>query len=143
LTYTKNNGIDSYTKNNRINSYILGDSVCTKKNKTHLYWNWTSANIQDLNPTMLMYILVWFIPALLSNRHRNTSFIIIITFIIAYIAALYKNELFTLPSLWCYFSVPIVLLIIYKPQFTWPGLIITLLGIPLYYLAVRNKNSTS
>ena len=36
-----------------------------------------------------------------------------------------------------------MLLIIYKPQFTWPGLIITLLGIPLYYLAVRNKNSTS
>ncbi len=32
-----------------------------------------------------------------------------------------------------------VLLIIYKPNFTWPGLIITLIGIPLYYLAVRNK----
>lgn len=31
-----------------------------------------------------------------------------------------------------------ILLIIYKPQFTWPGLIITLLGIPLYYIAVRN-----
>ena len=31
-----------------------------------------------------------------------------------------------------------VLLIIYKPQFTWPRLIITLLGIPLYYIAVRN-----
>lgn len=30
------------------------------------------------------------------------------------------------------------LLIIYKPQFTWPGLIITLLGIPLYFIAVRN-----
>ncbi len=28
-----------------------------------------------------------------------------------------------------------VLLIIYKPEFTWPGLIIALLGIPLYYLA--------
>jgi len=35
------------------------------------------------------------------------------------------------------------LLIIYKPQFTWPGLVITLIGIPLYYLAVRNKKSTS
>jgi APA family basic amino acid/polyamine antiporter len=35
------------------------------------------------------------------------------------------------------------LLIFYKPEFTWPGLIITLIGIPLYYLAVRNKNSTS
>ena len=28
-----------------------------------------------------------------------------------------------------------VLLIIYKPEFTLPGLIITLLGIPLYYIA--------
>ena len=34
-----------------------------------------------------------------------------------------------------------VLLILYKPQFTWPGLIITLIGIPLYFIAVRtNKN---
>jgi basic amino acid/polyamine antiporter, APA family len=32
------------------------------------------------------------------------------------------------------------LLVIYKPDFTWPGLIITLLGIPLYFLAIqRNK----
>ncbi|HEY0679069.1 MAG TPA: amino acid permease [Chitinophagaceae bacterium] len=34
-----------------------------------------------------------------------------------------------------------ILLIIYKPQFTWPGLIITLLGIPLYYIALRSKKS--
>ena len=32
------------------------------------------------------------------------------------------------------------LLIIYKPQYTWPGLIITVIGIPLYYIAVANKN---
>jgi len=32
------------------------------------------------------------------------------------------------------------LLIIFKPTFTWPGLIIVLIGIPLYYLAVANKN---
>jgi APA family basic amino acid/polyamine antiporter len=32
------------------------------------------------------------------------------------------------------------LLIIYKPEYTWPGLIITLIGIPLYYIAVSNKN---
>jgi APA family basic amino acid/polyamine antiporter len=32
-----------------------------------------------------------------------------------------------------------VMLIIYKPGFTWPGLIITLIGIPLYYLAVNNS----
>jgi len=33
-----------------------------------------------------------------------------------------------------------ILLIIYKPAFTWPGLIIVLLGIPIYYVAVANKN---
>ncbi len=32
------------------------------------------------------------------------------------------------------------LLIIYKPRFTWPGLIIALIGIPLYYLALRRKS---
>jgi len=34
------------------------------------------------------------------------------------------------------------LLIAYKPQFTWPGLIITLMGIPLYYLAVANQKKS-
>lgn len=32
-----------------------------------------------------------------------------------------------------------ILLIIYKPQFTWPGLIIVLLGVPLYYLAISTR----
>jgi APA family basic amino acid/polyamine antiporter len=32
-----------------------------------------------------------------------------------------------------------LLLIVYKPTYTWPGLIITLLGIPLYYLLVSRK----
>jgi len=35
-----------------------------------------------------------------------------------------------------------ILLMVYKPEFTWPGLIITLLGIPLYYIAVANKAKT-
>ncbi|MBA4055073.1 MAG: amino acid transporter [Marivirga sp.] len=33
------------------------------------------------------------------------------------------------------------LLIIYKPKFTWPGLIITLIGIPIYYFAMNQKKS--
>jgi APA family basic amino acid/polyamine antiporter len=36
-----------------------------------------------------------------------------------------------------------VLLIIYKPQFTWPGLIIVLTGIPLYYLAISQQKKQS
>ncbi len=35
-----------------------------------------------------------------------------------------------------------ILLIVFKPAFTWPGLIIVLIGIPVYYIAVRqNKNN--
>ncbi len=34
-----------------------------------------------------------------------------------------------------------VLLIIYKPRFTWPGLIITLIGIPVYLLINKSKRN--
>ena len=34
-----------------------------------------------------------------------------------------------------------LLLIIYKPEFTWPGLIIVLMGIPLYYFAVSRQKA--
>lgn len=33
-----------------------------------------------------------------------------------------------------------MLLIIYKPTFVWPGLIIVAIGIPIYYIALANKN---
>lgn len=33
-----------------------------------------------------------------------------------------------------------ILLIIFKPKFTWPGLLITLAGIPVYYLITKGKN---
>lgn len=36
-----------------------------------------------------------------------------------------------------------VLLIIFKPEYTWPGLIITLLGVPLYFIAVRSRKSVA
>ena len=36
-----------------------------------------------------------------------------------------------------------LLLIIYKPQYTWPGLIIVLIGIPLYFIALARKKNTA
>lgn len=35
------------------------------------------------------------------------------------------------------------LLIVFKPQFTWPGLIIVILGIPIYYFINRSKGANS
>jgi basic amino acid/polyamine antiporter, APA family len=46
-----------------------------------------------------------------------------------------------LPALYIVMAITFcILLIIYKPAFTWPGLIITLIGIPLYYLALKQKS---
>jgi hypothetical protein len=95
-------------------SMFGGDSVCTKKQKTHLYWQWTSAKFYDLHPTMLMYVLVWFIPALISKKHRLTSLILILSFLVAGIVSYFTNEYFVFTSLWCYISVPIVLVVIYN-----------------------------
>jgi len=48
-----------------------------------------------------------------------------------------------LPALYILMAISFcVLLIIYKPAFTWPGLIIVLAGIPIYYIAVANKNKS-
>jgi APA family basic amino acid/polyamine antiporter len=45
-----------------------------------------------------------------------------------------------LPALYIIMGISFcALLIAYKPQFTWPGLIIALAGIPLYYLAVATR----
>jgi len=46
-----------------------------------------------------------------------------------------------LPLLYIFLAGSIcVLLFIYKPKFTWPGLGIVLLGIPIYYFITRNKS---
>lgn len=48
-----------------------------------------------------------------------------------------------LPALYVIMGIAFcVLLIIYKPQFTWPGLIIALAGVPLYYIAVATRKKT-
>jgi basic amino acid/polyamine antiporter, APA family len=45
-----------------------------------------------------------------------------------------------LPALYIIMGITFcILLIIYKPEYTWPGLIITLAGIPIYYFAVSRQ----
>ena len=36
-----------------------------------------------------------------------------------------------------------LLLVVFKPKFTWPGLLITLLGIPVYYIVVARKKNNA
>jgi APA family basic amino acid/polyamine antiporter len=48
-----------------------------------------------------------------------------------------------LPSIYILMGISFCLLLIkYKPQYTWPGLIIVLIGIPLYFVAISRKKAT-
>jgi basic amino acid/polyamine antiporter, APA family len=47
-----------------------------------------------------------------------------------------------LPSIYILLSVFImIMLLVYKPMYTWPGLIVVLLGIPVFYAWKRNKTA--
>lgn len=49
-----------------------------------------------------------------------------------------------LPALYIVMGIAFcVLLIMFKPQYTWPGLIITLIGIPIYYVVLARKKASS
>jgi APA family basic amino acid/polyamine antiporter len=48
-----------------------------------------------------------------------------------------------LPVIYILMAIAFCLLLVkVKPQYTWPGLIIVLTGIPIYYLAVNKKNKS-
>lgn len=99
------------------NSVFASDKVCTKKKLTHLYWEWTSANFGDLNANFLTYLLIWFIPALISTKFRSLALILVVSSIIAYIASIVAKETFIFTSLWCYVSIPIVIGIFVNMKF--------------------------
>jgi hypothetical protein len=97
--------------------FFASDKVCTKKQKTHLYWKWTSANLGEMNATFLSYLMIWFIPALFSTKFRSTSIIIMVLAAFSALVAKLNNEFFTFASLWCFISVPIVFCVILNFMF--------------------------
>jgi len=93
---------------------LASDKVCTKKQKTHLYWEWTLADFGEYNATALSYFMIWFIPALVSEKFRSTSIVIMVFAVFAGTLAHLNGEFFTFPSLWCYISLPIFMCIFFK-----------------------------
>lgn len=93
-------------------SVYTGNKVCTHKGPSHLYWKWTSANLDDFNATFIMHILIWFIPALLSSSHRMTATIILIGAALSVGITAYMGDIKGFTAAWCYISVPILAIMI-------------------------------
>jgi len=102
---------------------------------------------------------VWASILCLSGQYGNLldmiSFVIVLFYMITVFGVIYlriKQPNLERPyKTWLYPVTPIVylligtafcvLLLIYKQQYTWPGFLIVLLGLPVYYLINRNKKS--
>ena len=97
-------------------SAFASDKVCTRKIHSHLYWTWTSAHFYEFNANYLMYVLLWFIPALISKSSFYYAIIIILSSIIGLMYGYTHNpsELFiTFTAAWCFISIPIVLAVMF------------------------------
>jgi len=98
------------------NSTFSGDKVCTKQLNSHVYWNWPSADLFDFNPNYLSYLMIWFIPALISKSSFYYALLLIAG---ALLSAVYaqnyhsREELFlTFGTAWCFVSIPCIILIL-------------------------------
>ena len=103
-----------YTPENalgRKDSLFAAEKVCTYRNRSHLYWKWTAANLGDLNANFLMHLMIWFIPALVSLSQRTSASIIIVGAILSSLYALYKNQTEAFTAAWCYISIPIIYIV--------------------------------
>jgi len=116
-------------------------------------------NKNDVPSNALWMQGVWASVLCLSGQYGNLldmiSFVIVLFYMITVFGVIYLR--FKQPNLerpyktWLYPVTPIiylvigtvfcVLLLIYKQQYTWPGFLIVLLGLPVYYIINRNKNT--
>lgn len=102
---------------------------------------------------------IWASVLCLSGQYGNLldmiSFVIVLFYMITVFGVIYlrfkKPELDRPYKTWLYPITPIIylligaafciLLLIYKQQYTWPGLIIVLLGLPVYFFINRKKEN--
>lgn len=118
-------------------------------------------NKNDVPSNALWMQGVWASVLCLSGQYGNLldmiSFVIVLFYMITVFGVIYlriKQPNLERPyKTWLYPVTPIiylvigtvfcVLLLIYKQQYTWPGFLIVLLGLPVYYIINRNKNADS
>ncbi|MCY0968278.1 APC family permease [Chryseobacterium wangxinyae] len=118
-------------------------------------------NKNDVPSNALWMQGVWASVLCLSGQYGNLldmiSFVIVLFYMITVFGVIYlriKQPNLERPyKTWLYPVTPIiylvigtvfcVLLLIYKQQYTWPGFLIVLLGLPVYYIINRTKNTDS
>lgn len=141
---------------------LAGARVFQTMAKDGLFFKSAIDNNKNEVPSNALWMQgVWASVLCLSGQYGNLldmiSFVIVLFYMITVFGVIYLR--FKQPNLerpyktWLYPVTPIiylvigtvfcVLLLIYKQQYTWPGFLIVLLGLPVYYIINRNKNTDS
>jgi APA family basic amino acid/polyamine antiporter len=115
-------------------------------------------NKHDVPEKSLWMQGIWASVLALSGQYGDLldmiSFVIVLFYMITVFGVIYlrikRPELERPYKTWLYPVTPVlylligtmfcVLLILYKPQYTWPGFILILLGVPVYWYINRNRN---
>jgi hypothetical protein len=97
-------------------SYLYSTQTCTLRDKptSHLYWQWTSRNMMDMNANYLTYIIIWFVPPWFVPKERFTIFSVMLSFTVALYMTLAYGKLEENPATWCFFSAPFFVFIYLK-----------------------------
>ncbi|RZJ15595.1 MAG: amino acid permease, partial [Acinetobacter sp.] len=142
-----------------INGLVLaGARVFQTMAKDGMFFKAAIANNKNGVPEKSLWMQgIWASVLCLSGQYGNLldmiSFVIVLFYMITVFGVIYLR--FKQPNLerpykaWLYPITPIVylligsafciLLLMYKQQYTWPGLIIVLIGVPVYFLINRKK----
>ena len=97
----------NYNPQTEVHSVFAGKLVCTRRMRSHLYWEWTSFNLGDVTPDYLTYLMLWFVPGFASSHYKTSLFAASLTVIAAFVTFL-SGEVFIFPSVWCFISVPLM-----------------------------------
>ncbi|MCX8532338.1 APC family permease [Chryseobacterium luquanense] len=141
---------------------LAGARVFQTMAKDGLFFKSAIENNKNQVPSNALWMQgIWASVLCLSGQYGNLldmiSFVIVLFYMITVFGVIYlriKQPNLERPyKTWLYPITPIVylvigtafciLLLIYKQQYTWPGFLIVMLGLPVYYLINRNKNADS
>ncbi len=71
--------VPTWFRTHRLLSDIMCDeTACTFRGDGHLYWQWPFADFRGLNANWLMYLVTWFLPALLVAETRPTGVVLVL-----------------------------------------------------------------
>ena len=140
---------------------LAGSRVFQTMAKDGLFFKSAIKNNKNEVPSNALWMQgIWASLLCLSGQYGNLldmiSFVIVLFYMITVFGVIYlrikKPNLERPYKTWLYPFTPIIylvigsafciLLLIYKREYTWPGFLIVLLGLPIYYLINRNKNKS-